>query len=159
VKVSTRASRKGLLFVLLRAYHARVRFAIVAVVLCAASVAGAAGDGGAGPEAEVELRCPASQGTGRVRCTVDAVARGGRTISWADVVIVRAPAFATPLRGRLAPGDAIDQAPDRWRWEFALAARTRGRGEVAVRVRAVVCDRGVCTPWEHGASAPLVVGE
>jgi hypothetical protein len=112
----------------------------------------------------VSLRCPASQGTGRVRCTAEAVARGGSTISWADVVILSTPAFATPLRGRLAPDDAIDQTSDRWRWEFALAARTRGRGDVTVRVRAVVCtsDGGTqrtCSPWEREITTSLVVGE
>lgn len=105
------------------------------------------------------LRCPASQGTGRVRCTVEISARGGATISWADAVVRSTPAFATPLRGRLAPSDAIDSAPDRWRWEFALAARTRGRGEVGVTVRAVVCERGACRPTKRDVSTTLVVGE
>lgn len=108
---------------------------------------------------DVTLRCPPSQGTGRVRCTVDATARDGRAISWADVVIVSTPPFATPLRGRLAPEDAIDQARERWRWEFALAARTRGRGDVTVRVRAVACVQNACTPWHHDVTAQLVVGE
>ena len=108
---------------------------------------------------EVALRCPASHGTGRVRCTVDATAREGRTISWADVVILSSPPFATPLRGRLAPEDAIDQTRERWRWEFALAARTRGRGDVTVRVRAVTCVQNACTPWHQDVTTPLVVGE
>lgn len=125
----------------------------------AAGVFFAAGAGADPPDVGLELRCPGSQGTGRVRCTVDAVARSGKTISWADVVLVKTPPFATALRGRLAPEDAIDQTSDRWRWEFALAARTRGRGEVTVRVRAVVCERGACVPWQREVSAPLVVGE
>jgi len=140
-------------------YDGPVRWAILSVVAAVAGSAVAASAAGAPDDVAVELRCPGSQGTGRVRCTVDATTRGGRTLSWADVVIVRAPPFATPLRGRLAPSDAIDQAPDRWRWEFALAARTRGRGEVTVRVRAVVCDHGVCSPWQREVSAPLAVGE
>jgi hypothetical protein len=136
-----------------------VRFATVAVVAVALAIPSAASASGDTTDVAVELHCPGSQGTGRVRCTVDAFTRPGKTISWADVVIVRAPAFATPLRGRLAPGDAIDQAPDRWRWEFALAARTRGRGEVSVRVRAVVCRHGTCGPWQREVSTSLVVGE
>jgi hypothetical protein len=107
----------------------------------------------------VTLRCPASQGTGRVRCSVEAVAQPGSTIAWADVVIVATPAFAAVLRGRLAPDDAIDQTGDRWRWEFALAARTRGRGEVTVRVRSVVCVGASCAPRERDATATLIVGE
>jgi hypothetical protein len=106
------------------------------------------------------LRCPASQGTGRVRCTVEALAHAGTSISWADVVIVSTPPFTSVLRGRLAPDDAIDQSSDRWRWEFALAARTRGRGDVTVRVRAVVCvGQGACNPWHHEVTTSLVVGE
>jgi len=135
-----------------------VRWAIAAAGVLVATLA-RGDDAGARPVVAVELRCPGSQGIGRVRCMVEAVPEGGRTINWADVVVVRTPPFATPLRGRLAPEDAIDQASDRWRWEFALAARTRGRGDVTVRVRAVVCDRGTCTPWQREITAPLVVGE
>ena len=135
----------------------RVRWAIVVSALFVA--AGARGQDAGVSDVTVELRCPGSQGTGRVRCTVDAVARAERTISWADVVVVKTPPFATPLRGRLAPEDAIDQAPNRWRWEFALAARTRGRGDVTVRVRAVVCRHGTCLPWQREITTPLVVGE
>jgi hypothetical protein len=116
-----------------------------------------------GGEPAVTLRCPPSQGTGRVRCTVEALAKPSTTLSWADVVILSTPAFATPLRGRLAPDDAIDQTPDRWRWEFALAARTRGHGDVTVRVRAVLCteqDGGrACAPWHRDITASLIVGE
>ncbi len=110
-------------------------------------------------DVDVALRCPLSQGTGRVRCTVETVAKSGASISWADVVVIATPAFATPLRARLAPEDAIDQSGDRWRWEFALAARTRGHGDVTVRVRAVVCVHGVCNAWHRDVTAPLVVGE
>ncbi|HEY1959627.1 MAG TPA: hypothetical protein VGH28_28655 [Polyangiaceae bacterium] len=135
-----------------------MRWAIVTAGIFAATGA-LADDAGARPDVAVELRCPGSQGIGRVRCMVEAIPEGGRTISWADVVVVRTPPFATPLRGRLAPGDALDQASDRWRWEFALAARTRGRGDVTVRVRAVVCDHGACGAWQREVTAPLVVGE
>src|SRR6266568_2210997 len=100
--------------------------------------------GAGADDLDVALRCPASQGTGRVRCTVEATAHEGRAITWADVEIVSVPAFATPLRGRLAPEDAIDQSRDRWRWEFALAARMRGHGDVTVRIRAVVCVQNAC---------------
>jgi hypothetical protein len=129
-----------------------VRFAIALVLLMS--------DAGV-DNVDVGLRCPASQGTGRVRCTVEATAHAGYSISWADVVIVSTPPFASPLRGRLAPEDAIDQSGDRWRWEFALAARTRGHGDVTVRMRAVVCAHGSssCTPWHREITAPLVVGE
>ena len=108
---------------------------------------------------DVALRCPASQGTGRVRCTVEATAREGRAITWADVAIVSAPPFATALRGRLAPEDAIDHGRERWRWEFALAARSHGRGDVTVRLRAVVCVQNACNPWHKDVTTQLVVGE
>jgi hypothetical protein len=132
----------------------------LALVLGLVLVLGARG-ASADVEAPVDavLRCPASQGTGRVRCTVEISARGGATISWADAVIRSTPTFATPLRGRLAPSDAIDSTPERWRWEFALAARTRGRGEVGVTVRAVVCEHGACRPTKRDVSTTLVVGE
>jgi len=134
------------------------RIAGIALALCAGDARGDV-DAGVDAEVDVALRCPASQGTGRVRCTIDADAIGNRAITWADVVIVSTPAFATPLRGRLAPEDAIDQARDRWRWEFALAARTRGRGDVTVRVRAIVCVQNACKPWHRDVTATLVVGE
>ena len=133
---------------------------LLPLALLIALVLGARGAGGEAeaPVAAV-LRCPASQGTGRVRCTVELSAHGDATIPWADAVIRATPAFATPLRGRLAPSDAIDAAPERWRWEFALAARTRGRGDVGVTVRAVVCVHGACRPTHEDVSTTLVVGE
>ncbi len=132
---------------------------VLGLVLVGATDARADVDAGTDTDVDVVLRCPGSQGTGRVRCTVDAVAQSNRAITWADVVVVSTPAFATPLRGRLAPEDAIDQSRDRWRWEFALAARTRGRGDVTVRVRAVVCVQNACKPWHREITTPLVVGE
>lgn len=132
---------------------------VVTFVLAFASAGARADDAGIAEDADVALRCPPSQGTGRVRCTVDAVARPEHSITWADVVVISAPPFATPLRGRVAPEDAIDQSRDRWRWEFALAARTRGRGEVTVRVRAVVCVQNTCKPWHRDVTTELVVGE
>jgi hypothetical protein len=133
---------------------------MVVAALIASSVAGPArGDADAGADdVDVVLRCP-PQGTGRVRCTIDAEARPHRAMTWADVVVISTPAFATPLRGRLAPEDAIDQTRERWRWEFALGARTRGRGDVTVRVRAIVCVQNTCKPWQRDATAQLVVGE
>ena len=102
------------------------------------------------------LVCEKASGTGRVRCDAEARIEGA-TIAWGDVEILRSPAFASPLRGRIAPVDATVRDDDGWRWGFALVARERGAGEVEARVRVVVCAGGVCRPRVVVVVAPLVV--
>ncbi len=113
-------------------------------------------DGGA---VRAAMTCDHADPPGRVRCDVEARVPTGRTIRWGDVVIVRTPAFASALRGRIGPRDASAREPDTWRWALALVARERGQGEVEGRVRLVVCEQAKCAPAEVAFTARLVVGE
>ncbi len=122
-----------------------VRFAIGVMAMLVA--VGARADD-AVRDVAIELRCPSSQGTGRVRCDVEArVAPGGRTITWADVVMMKHAAFVGTLRGRIGPHDATTQTTE----VMALGARARRARRGSGDVRAACARRvpgGVCTPWK-----------
>jgi len=101
--------------------------------------------------------CDQPAAPGRLRCDVEARGKQG-TIRWADVEVVSAPGFITPLRGRAGPREATTREADLWRWSLGLASRDRGEGEVTVRVRAVVCEGDLCTPAEVVAAGHVKVG-
>jgi hypothetical protein len=111
---------------------------------------------------EVTLTCERKPAKGRVICDVEIETATGR-IAWADVVVVEAPAFAPPLRSRVAMADARSRAERRVRIPVAFVATAQGRGSVGVRGRAVVCsgpggDHESCGPTSKEARAELVVG-
>jgi hypothetical protein len=101
--------------------------------------------------------CDQPAAPGRLRCDVEARGKQG-TVRWADVEIVRAPAFITPLRGRVGPREATTRENDLWRWSLGLVSRERGEGDVTARVRAVVCEGEMCTPEEVVAIGHVKVG-
>lgn len=109
------------------------------------------------PKLRGSLVCEKASGAGRVRCDAEARIEEGATIRWGDVEVLSSPPFASPLRGRIAPIDATVRGDDGWRWGFALVARERGAGEVEVRIRVVVCTKGVCRPRIVVVAAPLIV--
>lgn len=102
--------------------------------------------------------CPSADAPGRVKCTAELRADGAR-IAWADVVVASAPAFVTPLRGRMPPSDATETRAEVWRFAFAIVAKERGRGELVLRVRAVVCEKDTCRPEEREVRAVVSVGD
>jgi hypothetical protein len=130
--------------------------ALAIAVALAPSPASGAVDSGA---IQAALTCDRADGPGRVRCEVEARVPAGQSISWGDVVLLKAPAFTLVLRGRIGPHDATLQEPEVWRWAFALAARQKGSGIIDARVRMVVCEGKTCTPVEVPVSGKLTVGE
>ncbi|MGH7438977.1 MAG: hypothetical protein ACRENE_25090, partial [Polyangiaceae bacterium] len=50
---------------------------------------------------QAALTCDRADGPGRVRCEVEARVPSGESISWGDVVLLKAPAFTLVLRGRI----------------------------------------------------------
>jgi hypothetical protein len=128
---------------------------IVVLGLLTAPPARADVDAGAPLRASVTCDQPAAPG--RLRCDVEARGRQG-TVNWADVQIVAAPPFITPLRGRAGPHEATTREPDLWRFSLGLVARDRGEGDVTFRVRAVLCDGDVCSPEEVVAAGHVKVG-
>ncbi len=111
-----------------------------------------------GGAVQAALTCDRADGPGRVRCEVEARVSAGESISWGDVVLLRAPAFTLTLRGRIGPHAATLQEPEIWRWAFALVAKERGAGDVEARVRLVVCQGKTCIPREIPVTGKLVVG-
>ena len=99
-----------------------------------------------------------------MRCTVEARITGGRTISWADVEILQLPDFASALKGRIGPQDAISRDALGTRWALGLVARRAGQGEVKARVRVVACEAPrpnatqKCTPLVLDVRAQITVG-
>jgi hypothetical protein len=138
--------------------HPAALGALVALFVCLPGAAGA--DPDAGPDTgrlRAKVVCDQPAAPGRLRCDVEARGRQG-TLRWADVEIVRAPPFITPLRGRVGPREATTRENDLWRWSLGLVSRDRGEGDVTARVRAVMCEGDVCTPEEVVAIGHVKVG-
>jgi hypothetical protein len=129
----------------------------VLTVLAAGAVAGET----AAPRLDVAASCERKATKGRVLCDVEFEVPDGR-IAWADVVVVRAPQFAKPLRSRVGITDARSRTDRRIHIPVAFLARDQGRGTVAFRGRAVVCAPGSpresCVPVAHDVSVELKVG-
>lgn len=105
------------------------------------------------------MTCERVEAPGRVRCDVEARVAPGEAITWGDVEIVKTPAMAAALRGRIGPGDATAREPEVWRWALALVAREKGAGDVEARVRLVVCKASACAPREVAVVGRVVVAE
>jgi hypothetical protein len=106
------------------------------------------------PENDVKasMQCDRASEPGRVRCSVEARIEGGRTLAWADVEILSLPDFASALKGRIGPQDAVARDATSAKWGLGLVAKRAGQGEVRARVRVVVCD--VPRVAAGGSSAP-----
>jgi hypothetical protein len=122
---------------------------------------------------KASMQCDRASEPGRVRCTIEARIEGGRTLAWADVELLSLPDFASPLKGRIGPQDALSRDATSTKWALALVARRAGQGEARARVRVVACeaartgpaepDAGAappprCVPMTVLVKAPLVVG-
>ena len=108
------------------------------------------------PTAEGDVRasmqCDRASEAGRVRCSVEANVDGGRTIAWADVEILALPDFASALKGRIGPQDALSRDATSTKWALGLVARRAGSGEARARVRVVACEAP--RPSPSGAAPP-----
>src|SRR4051812_42447318 len=61
--------------------------------------------------AHASMQCDRAIEPGRVRCSVEVHADPGRSIAWADVVIVSLPDFASALKGRIGREDTTVKEP------------------------------------------------
>jgi hypothetical protein len=125
-----------------RSACAKVREACLAGVLAGVLLVG----GKVHAEVPVEpglrawMQCDRASEPGRVRCTVEVRVEAGATLAWADVALVSLPDFASALKGRIGPQDALSHDPASTKWALGLVARRAGQGEVRARVRGVVCE-------------------
>jgi hypothetical protein len=140
--------------------HYRSAYAIAALCVSVPAVAGA-GEG----EVQASMQCDRASEPGRVRCTVETRVEGGRTIAWADVEILSLPDFASALKGRIGPQDALSRDATSTKWALGLVARRAGQGEVKARVRVVACEaappgspRTKCAPVIVEVKAQVIVG-
>jgi hypothetical protein len=107
------------------------------------------------------MQCDHAAEPGRVRCSIDAYAAPGRTIAWADAVVVALPDFASALKGRIGREGATTRDSDHVRWALGLVAHKAGQGEAKARVRAVSCEAASptrCAPVVVEVHAVLAVG-
>lgn len=113
-------------------------------------------DGGA---LEATAHCDRSPGPGRVLCEVTAKASSGRLV-WSDVLVVRAPVFARPLRSRVLA--VFGASPETATAKLALVATQIGEGKLELLLRGVICKDAnaaeACQAVALPLSATLEVG-
>jgi hypothetical protein len=103
---------------------------------------------------QASLSCQPPAGPGRIVCELTARASAG-TLVWSDALVVRAPAFARPLRSRfvvqLGSGAAASGASAR----LALVASQAGVGKLEIVARGVICREGPAGEWCGPVRAPV----
>jgi hypothetical protein len=113
------------------------------------------------PELHASMQCDRASEPGRVRCNVEVRIEGGRTLAWADVELLSLPDFASALKGRIGPQDALSRDATSTKWALGLVARRAGQGEAHARVRVVLCAAGStsrCAPATIDVRAQVTVG-
>jgi hypothetical protein len=131
-------------------------FLLSLLLLSAATKVAPAAD----PDLSTRLSCEPIPAPGRVRCALQLAVPSDLRLSWVDALVVAAPAFARPLRSRVAQRKLTGQE-GKAEVHLALLASSTGRGTLTVRGRAVVCPRtgpGACRPVSSAASVELLVG-
>jgi hypothetical protein len=146
--------------------HYRSAYVVALVALVALAAAGglereARADAPAENDVKASMQCDRASEPGRVRCSVEVRIEGGRTLSWADVELLSLPDFASPLKGRIGPQDAVSRDTTSTKWALGLVARRGGQGEARARVRVVACDASQpprCAPVSLEVKAQITVG-
>jgi hypothetical protein len=140
--------------------HYRSAYALALGALAAITFASGGARGQAKPDSDVHasMQCDRATEPGRVRCSVELRIDGGRTLSWADVEILALPDFASALKGRIGPQDALTRDAASTRWALGLVARRAGQGEARARVRLVACEAKRCAPVTVEVRAQVTVG-
>jgi hypothetical protein len=105
----------------------------------------------AGPTLSARVTCAPAKGPGRILCDLAVSAPSGKLV-WVDVLVVKAPPFARPLRSRVvAQLGALGTASAK----LALVASELGKGELELRVRSVLCHEGPNGEWCGPEVAPI----
>jgi hypothetical protein len=111
-------------------------------------------------ELSARLTCQRRPTPGRVVCEAELEVDSG-VLSWGDVLVLDAPAFAMPLRSRVGQSAVVMQTVRRQRLQLALATTDAGEGTLKVRTRAVVCPDATgqgCRAAVREAEALVSVG-
>ena len=102
------------------------------------------------------LTCQPSAGPGRIVCELTARATEG-TLVWSDALVVRAPAFARPLRSRFVAQVGSPAASGGAWAKLALVASEAGEGKLDLLARGVICRDGPAGEWCGPVQAPVSV--
>lgn len=120
------------------------------------------GTTGSSPASDFSARltCQRRPTPGRVVCEAELEVESG-VLSWGDVLVLEAPAFAVPLRSRVGQSAVVMQTAQRQRLQLALATTDAGQGTLKVRARAVLCPDTTgqgCRAAVREAEALVTVG-
>jgi hypothetical protein len=102
------------------------------------------------------LSCQSAAGPGRILCELTTRATRGKLV-WSDALVVRAPAFARPLRSRVVAQLGTPAASGGAWAKFALVASQAGEGKLELLARGVICQDGSAGEWCAPAVAPVLV--
>ncbi|HYP98766.1 MAG TPA: hypothetical protein VER96_08835 [Polyangiaceae bacterium] len=108
------------------------------------------------PPFQASLSCPPVTGPGRIVCELSARATEGRLV-WSDALVVRAPAFARPLRSRFVAQLGSAATSGAASAKLALVASQAGEGKLELLARGVICREGPAGEWCGPVQAPLIV--
>ena len=105
---------------------------------------------------QASLSCLPAAGPGRIVCELTARATQG-TLVWSDALVVRAPAFARPLRSRFVLQLGSPMASSGASAKLALVASEAGVGKLELLARGVICRDGPAGEWCGPVRAPVSV--
>jgi hypothetical protein len=105
---------------------------------------------------EASLSCQPAAGPGRILCELTTRAVQGKLV-WSDALVVRAPAFARPLRSRFVSRlREAEGSGGAWA-KLALVASEAGEGKLELLARGVICHEGPAGEWCGPVQAPVTV--
>src|SRR4051812_7302957 len=105
---------------------------------------------------QASLSCQPAAGPGRIVCELTTRASAGKLV-WSDALVVRAPAFARPLRSRFAAQLGSSAAAGGAWAKLALVASEGGVGKLELLARGVICQEGPAGQWCAAVRTPVVV--
>ena len=103
---------------------------------------------------QARLSCLPAFAPGRIVCELTAHATVGKLV-WSDALVVRAPAFARPLRSRIVAQLGAARAPGGAWAKLALVASESGAGKLELLARGVICQAGPNAEWCAAVQAPV----
>jgi hypothetical protein len=105
---------------------------------------------------QASLSCQPAVGPGRIVCELTTRATAGKLV-WSDALVVRAPAFARPLRSRFVAHLRSSAAAGGAWAKLALVASEGGEGKLELLARGVICYEGAAGEWCRAVRAPVTV--
>jgi hypothetical protein len=98
------------------------------------------------PPFQASLSCQPAVGPGRILCELTTRATRGKLV-WSDALVVRAPAFARPLRSRFV-AQLGPPALSGGAWaKLALVASGAAQGKLELLARGVICYDEAAGEW------------